>query len=262
MSNFGPDTNNSQFFITRTDCPNLDGTHVVCGQVIRGFDIILEMEKETTDEGTPTAEITIVRSGELQPEKSWDYYDLDDNLPPFPNDWTEAGEYTNADSRDPKKLIGLLDTIKQLGNRFYTVDKDIVAALRKYKKFGRYHQFFVDANATTDDDSSAEQFAKLRLDNLLNMAACHLKLGQYRDCISDCNEVIRISPDQSNSKAFYRRGVAAIEMKDYDAALDDLKQAHARAPNDPNILEQFERGKALLLAYRETEKVASKKMFR
>lgn len=256
MSNFGPDTNNSQFFITRTDCPNLDGTHVVCGQVLRGFDIILEMEKETTDEGTPTAEIKIVRSGELQPEEPWDYYDLDDNLPPFPNDWTEAGEYTNAGSRDPQKLIELLETIKQLGNRFYTVDKDIVAALRKYKKVGRYLQFMVDANATTDEDS----FAKLRIDNLLNLAACHLKLGQYRDVILDCNEVIRTNPD--HSKAYYRRGVAAIEMKDYDAALEDLKQAHARAPNDPNILEQFNRGKALLLAYRETEKVASKKMFR
>lgn len=254
MSNYGPDTNNSQFFITRTNCPNLDGIHVVCGHVLRGFDIIQEMEKMTTEEGIPTTEIRIIKSGELDPDQPWGYYDLDDCVPPFPTDWAEAQEYTG---KDPAKMLELLEKIKILGNGFYN-HKDIVSALRKYKKVGRYHQFFVDAHADTGGLSESDRFAKLRLNNLLNMAACQLKLGQYRHVISVCDEVLRSSPDQS--KAYYRRGVAAIETKEYDTALADLKLAHALSPHDPNIMEQFNRGKVLLLEYREREKVVSQKM--
>lgn len=45
---------NSQFFICAIDCPQLDDTNVVFGQVLRGFSIISEMENYTTDEGNPT----------------------------------------------------------------------------------------------------------------------------------------------------------------------------------------------------------------
>ncbi len=55
MANFGkPDTNNSQFFITSGECPNLDGRNVVFGYVLRGFGIIGEMEKYATNEAEPT----------------------------------------------------------------------------------------------------------------------------------------------------------------------------------------------------------------
>lgn len=55
MANYGrPNTNQSQFFITVNDCPNLDGTNVVFGKVVKGLDILNEMEKFTTDESIPT----------------------------------------------------------------------------------------------------------------------------------------------------------------------------------------------------------------
>lgn len=55
MANFGKkNSNNSQFFICAINCPHLDDTNVVFGQVLRGFSIINEMEKYTTDEGKPT----------------------------------------------------------------------------------------------------------------------------------------------------------------------------------------------------------------
>ena len=257
MANFGPNTNNSQFFITRNDCPNLDGNHVVFGHVLRGFDIIQEMEKVATDEGTTTAEILIVDCGELGPDqRTWNFYDPDDELPPFPADWLEAPEHTH---KDHNTIYALLERIKLLGNAFFNKG-DIVAALRKYKKVGRYHQFFVDAHANSDRglDAASDQFVHLRINNLLNMAACHLKLGQFQLVLSVCDEVLRSHPDQS--KAYYRRGVALIELKDYERALEDLRQAHALAPNNNSILEQFNRGKALLMEYRKKEKLFSQKM--
>lgn len=70
MANAGPDTNNSQFFITLKETPWLDNKHVVFGIVISGFDIIKRMEEIPTDDNdVPSQKVTITKSGLLYPEK-------------------------------------------------------------------------------------------------------------------------------------------------------------------------------------------------
>ena len=64
MANAGPNTNNSQFFITFAPCPWLDGKHVVFGRVVEGTALVQQMERVVTGANDkPRAPITITDCG-------------------------------------------------------------------------------------------------------------------------------------------------------------------------------------------------------
>ena len=63
MANAGPNTNGSQFFMTFTETPHLDGAHVVFGQVVEGLEMLDAMEKAGTSSGKTTQPITIEDCG-------------------------------------------------------------------------------------------------------------------------------------------------------------------------------------------------------
>jgi peptidylprolyl isomerase len=59
MANSGPNTNGSQFFITHTATPWLDGKHSVFGRVVRGQDVV-----DAVRQGDTINSVKIVRNGE------------------------------------------------------------------------------------------------------------------------------------------------------------------------------------------------------
>ena len=63
MGNSGKNSNSSQFFLTFAPCPNLDGKHVVFGELLHGNDVLGDVERRGTSEGTPTCPLTILSCG-------------------------------------------------------------------------------------------------------------------------------------------------------------------------------------------------------
>ncbi|KAK3218394.1 hypothetical protein Dsin_012364 [Dipteronia sinensis] len=64
-ANTGLDTNDSQFFICNVKTEWLDGTNVIFGQVVEGFDIIKAVEKVGSISGLTSKSVTVSNCGQL-----------------------------------------------------------------------------------------------------------------------------------------------------------------------------------------------------
>ncbi|KAF9624033.1 hypothetical protein IFM89_007731 [Coptis chinensis] len=69
MSNTGPNSNNSQFFITFRAVHHLDGLHVVFGKLVQGRRTLKKIESAGSKQGEPAFFVKIVNCGELLEEK-------------------------------------------------------------------------------------------------------------------------------------------------------------------------------------------------
>lgn len=228
----------------------IDGTNVVFGKVIKGLSVVNEMELNATDDGVPTKLITVSNCGQLSEGENWNYCDDDDNLPPFPSDWNKFDQEI-----DDNEKMEILKTIKEAGNQLYR-SGNFEKSARKYKKTTRYYSFFKEH---LNNEKEKKAFDKLQMKNLTNLAATELKLEKFDDVIFSTNAATKIDP--KNAKALYRRGLANVELKNYEQALEDLKKAHKLVPGQRAIAKQVEKAKKYLFDYQAVEKVKYRKMF-
>ena len=86
-------------------------------------------------------------------------------------------------------------------------------------------------------DMSAEGMA-IKTACKLNLASCHLKTDEYKQCIDMCSQVIQT--DSQNVKARYRRSQAHRKLDNIIGAYRDATVAHLKEPGNDAVTEFWE----------------------
>lgn len=87
---------------------------------------------------------------------------------------------------------------------------------------------------------------EMNIDNAVlysNRSMCYHNLGSFLEALSDAES--SISCDPSYAKAFYRKGVALISLKQFETAIEAFQKGLMLVPNDKDFLAQLEKTKKL-----------------
>lgn len=257
MVNVDDKTCCSQFIITVSACPQLDGKNVVFGEVKKGFGVIQEVNYIDTRQGRPIVKCWIENCGELGPDDDWGLEESDgteDVYPPYPSDWIVPHQQLEI-----RELEDVINKIKNSGNHFFKA-KNYVRANAKYRKALRYIEW---SRSKLEELQSVPVPVKL-VDAericLLNGAAAFLERKLFRHALENCEMVLKL--DDTSAKALYRRAKAKQGLNEWVSALTDLKWALNLSRNDKLIQRDIISLRKLMLNYLKKEKIWYQNMFK
>lgn len=256
MANAGKNTNSSQFFITTTATPHLDGKHTVFGEVLRGMGVVRALENvETSGSSKPKLVCAISDCGMLEPGADISIKVEDDGtgdtFPEYPED-------TEISTNDITAMLEAVEKLRLIGNQQFKENK-LDVAKKKYEKALRYYDTVDMATKESRSPEDEKQLFKAQLPIRLNLGACYLQLKQYEDTIAQCNKALDLDPE--SAKGWFRRGKAEMGMKLYEQAVADFEATLLREPDNKAAKNELERAKQFVRDRRKREKAAYAKMF-
>lgn len=259
MANSGVNTNGSQFFITTVPTPHLDGKHCVFGEVLKGKNLVRELESQEVGEGDkPQQECVIADCGEVSADEDISSVGfVDDGTGDVYEDYPDDTDldFTRAFQKDA--VVEAVEVIRKSGNAHFK-NQDFLKAKKKYEKALRFLQEMEEKSDMSDgvlQDLKKSSYLPI----FLNIAACALKLKDYEDVLFYCEDSLKIAPD--NTKALMRRAQAYKSTQDWDLAKKDLEDALKAEPEAKDIQQLLARIKAEQQAFTKKEQQKYAKMF-
>ncbi|KAK6201188.1 cyclophilin-like domain-containing protein [Scheffersomyces amazonensis] len=258
------DCNNSQFFITCSPQPHLNGHHSVFGQVKYGKSVVREIERVSTIQKShiPKQLVIITDCGE---------WDESMEIPIFNACYDTIGgdiyeEYPDDDQHIDKdsseSVYNASVKVKESGTLLFKNGKKQEAYL-KWKKCIRYIMEYIP-----DEDQEPEwnqKYMELKKKVYLNLSLVCFQLNQYHQSVDYCDFLLDIKSrltSQELAKINYRKGLNLIQFKKYKEALKSLKTAHELLPNDELISREVDKCQGLIDEAKLAEKVKYAKFFK
>ncbi|KAI3474153.1 hypothetical protein Pfo_028941 [Paulownia fortunei] len=128
-------------------------------------------------------------------------------------DYEKQKDWTGFNFRE---IMDDVEKIKGTGNRLFKEGKYELAK-------AKYEHVLREFNhVNPQDDDEGKEFSDTRNLLHLNVAACLLKMGEFRKSIEACNKVIRQT--LFSCKALYRRGMAYMAAGDFEEARADFNK--------------------------------------
>ncbi|KAK5674628.1 peptidyl-prolyl cis-trans isomerase cpr6 [Elasticomyces elasticus] len=260
MANAGVGTNGSQFFVTTTPTPHLDGKHVVFGEVIAGKSVIRQVENTPVGASDkPESDIEISDCGEVPEGVSLDEYTkkvpdtTGDTYEDFPEDQLQKGEEWKGSD-----IVEIATKLKDYGNTAFK-GQHLQLGLDKYQKGLRYLREF----PVSDDKELSAQLNQLRISLHTNSSMLQYKLKAYKESLTSADNALAVEgiTEAQKAKALFRKGVAAKDSKNEEDALKSLAEASKLAPNDAGIKKELEAVKKAAAGRKDKEKKAYSKAF-
>ena len=187
-----------------------------------------------------------------EPDSTGDTYE------DFPEDQKEKGEEWKGE-----QIVKIATELKAMGSKAFTEKPPNNAlALSKYQKALRYLHVYPEP-LENDPPELGSQLNKLKIALHNNSSLLQYKMGQFKDSDESADKSLEVAgiTDGEKSKALFRKGVAAKELKNEDDALKYLEEASALNSADAGIKTALASVKKAAADRRAKERKAYSKMF-